>query len=82
MCTTRTWNEIEVLEGPQGTLFGGGAEAGVIRYITNKPKINVTEGDVRSQLRHPRRQAATRPAAGSRRFNVPVIAGIRLPCAE
>jgi iron complex outermembrane recepter protein len=35
---------IEVLEGPQGTLFGGGAEAGVIRYITNKPKLNKTEG--------------------------------------
>ena len=35
---------IEVLEGPQGTLFGGGAEAGAIRYITNKPKLNVTEG--------------------------------------
>src|SRR6267142_907952 len=37
---------IEVLEGPQGTLFGAGAQAGVIRYITNKPKINVTEGIV------------------------------------
>ena len=37
---------IEVLEGPQGTLFGAGAEAGVVRYITNKPKLNVTEGDV------------------------------------
>jgi iron complex outermembrane recepter protein len=36
---------IEVLEGPQGTLFGGGAQAGVIRYITNKPKLNVTEGN-------------------------------------
>ncbi len=35
---------IEVLEGPQGTLFGGGAEAGVVRYITNKPKLDVTEG--------------------------------------
>jgi len=34
---------IEVLEGPQGTLFGAGAQAGVVRYITNKPKINVTE---------------------------------------
>src|SRR5580692_6225326 len=37
---------IEVLEGPQGTLFGSGAEAGVLRYITNKPKLDVTEGDV------------------------------------
>jgi iron complex outermembrane receptor protein len=36
---------IEVLEGPQGTLFGGGAEAGAIRYLTNKPKIDVTEGN-------------------------------------
>ncbi len=39
-------NRIEVLEGPQGTLFGSGAEAGVIRYITNEPKIDVTEGNV------------------------------------
>jgi outer membrane receptor protein involved in Fe transport len=37
---------IEVLAGPQGTLFGAGAQAGVIRYITNKPKLNVTEGNV------------------------------------
>src|SRR6202163_1490036 len=37
---------IEVLEGPQGTLFGAGAQAGVIRYITNKPKLDRTEGNV------------------------------------
>jgi iron complex outermembrane recepter protein len=37
---------IEVLEGPQGTLFGAGAQAGVVRYITNKPKLDVTEGSV------------------------------------
>jgi outer membrane receptor protein involved in Fe transport len=36
---------IEVLEGPQGTLFGGGAEAGAIRYITNKPKLDRVEGN-------------------------------------
>jgi iron complex outermembrane receptor protein len=39
-------NRIEVLEGPQGTLFGAGAEAGAIRYITNEPKLNVTEGSI------------------------------------
>ena len=37
---------IEVLEGPQGTLFGAGAQAGVIRYITNKPKLDKTEAIV------------------------------------
>ena len=37
---------VEVLEGPQGTLFGGGAEAGALRYITNKPKLGAFEGNV------------------------------------
>ena len=37
---------VEVLEGPQGTLFGGGAQAGAIRYITNKPKFGSTSGEV------------------------------------
>lgn len=39
-------DRIEVLEGPQGTLFGAGAQAGVVRYITNKPRLDVTDGDV------------------------------------
>ncbi len=39
-------SRIEVLEGPQGTLFGAGAEAGVIRYITNQPKLDKTEANV------------------------------------
>jgi outer membrane receptor protein involved in Fe transport len=41
-------DRIEVLEGPQGTLFGAGAEAGVIRYITNQPKIDVTEANIKA----------------------------------
>ena len=41
-------DRIEVLEGPQGTLFGSGAEAGMIRYITNEPKFGVTEGSVKA----------------------------------
>ncbi len=41
-------NRIEVLEGPQGTLFGAGAEAGVIRYITNEPKLDVTEASFKA----------------------------------
>ncbi len=35
---------VEVLEGPQGTLFGGGAEAGALRYITNKPNLSQFSG--------------------------------------
>jgi outer membrane receptor protein involved in Fe transport len=40
---------VEVLEGPQGTLFGGGAEAGALRYITNKPKLNTFEASAEAQ---------------------------------
>ena len=31
---------IEVLPGPQGTLFGASAQAGTIRLITNKPQVD------------------------------------------
>ena len=41
-------NRIEILEGPQGTLFGSGAEAGVIRYITNEPKLDRTEASIKA----------------------------------
>ena len=30
-------SRVEVLEGPQGTLFGASSEAGTVRMITNKP---------------------------------------------
>ncbi|GAB4193592.1 MAG: TonB-dependent receptor [Wenzhouxiangellaceae bacterium] len=41
---------VEVLPGPQGTLFGASSQAGTIRYITNKPVINEFDAGIKSSL--------------------------------
>ncbi|HEX4140698.1 MAG TPA: TonB-dependent receptor plug domain-containing protein, partial [Candidatus Methylacidiphilales bacterium] len=63
---------IEVLEGPQGTLFGAGAQAGVLRYITNKPKLDVTEGSVDAS--YGTTAHGENNSSGTAMVNIPLIA--------
>jgi outer membrane receptor protein involved in Fe transport len=41
---------VEVLRGPQGTLFGSGSLGGAVRIITNQPNVNEAEGFVYASL--------------------------------
>lgn len=44
---TADMNRIEVLAGPQGTLFGASSQAGTVRLITNKPDFSGTYGKMK-----------------------------------
>lgn len=61
---------VEVLEGPQGTLFGGGAEAGAVRYITNKPILGQWGGHIEGSYGGTSHGAANSAFNGT--VNIPV----------
>jgi len=44
-------SRIEVLSGPQGTLFGASSQAGVVRLITNKPVIGESASSLEIERR-------------------------------
>ena len=63
---------VEVLRGPQGTLFGGGSFSGTMRYITNRANVAEFETNVAASL------SSTAEAAGPNysfdgMVNIPVV---------
>jgi outer membrane receptor protein involved in Fe transport len=43
-------DRVEVLRGPQGTLFGAGSEGGTVRYITPQPSLTTYSGFAHSEV--------------------------------
>ena len=62
---------VEALAGPQGTLYGSDAQAGTLRIITNKPKMNEFEAVLDGEVRG----GSTSDASynGSLVFNLPIV---------
>jgi iron complex outermembrane recepter protein len=63
-------DRVEVLRGPQGTLFGAGSLSGTVRYITNQPQLHVTTGSVALDVNTA--QHGNQGGNGKFLFNVPV----------
>ncbi len=70
---------IEFIRGPQGTLYGAGAMAGTVRYITQKPDATAFSATVETSVADTEGGAGSRSVRGM--LNAPVIdnaLGLRL----
>jgi iron complex outermembrane recepter protein len=64
-------DRVEVLKGPQGTLFGAGALAGVVRIITQRPNLEEVEG--RAEMEGSTYDGGDNSYAVSGTINIPVL---------
>ena len=47
-------DRIEVLRGPQGTLYGAGSMGGTVKFVSNQPDLKATSSDFYSELSNTR----------------------------
>jgi iron complex outermembrane receptor protein len=66
-------DRIEVLRGPQGTLFGAGSEGGTVRYITTQPSVTKTSIYSRAEVSYTQGGAPNYEAGVA--GGTPIIAG-------
>ena len=64
---------VEVLAGPQGTLYGASSQAGTIRIITNKPNLDTLEFGFEASVSNTRHGTGSNSAEAV--LNVPLIDG-------
>jgi outer membrane receptor protein involved in Fe transport len=75
-------NHVEVLRGPQGTLYGSGSMGGTIKLVTNQPKLGVLEGATDLNVSDTKHGSAN--GGGSLMLNLPLgeVAALRVVATE
>jgi iron complex outermembrane recepter protein len=63
-------DRIEVLRGPQGTLYGSGSMGGTVKIITNQPKLDIWESSFQGTLSDT--QGGSGNGGGNFMMNVPI----------
>jgi iron complex outermembrane receptor protein len=63
-------DRIEVLRGPQGTLYGSGSMGGTVKIITNQPKLDTWEGSFQGTLSDT--QGGSGNGGGNFMLNIPI----------
>ena len=66
-------DHVEVLRGPQGTLYGASSMGGTIKFITNQPNLKETSTDIYTE--YSKYQGGKSAETGSIVFNKPLIPG-------
>lgn len=66
-------NRIEVLKGPQGTLFGASSQGGALRLITNKPNLDEYEAGVTVDISDTSGGEGSTTVEGF--INIPIVEG-------
>jgi outer membrane receptor protein involved in Fe transport len=63
-------NRIELLRGPQGTLYGSGSMGGTVKVITNQPKLGAYEGSFQGTVSDT--QGGSGNGGGNFMLNLPI----------
>ena len=64
-------DRIEVLRGPQGTLYGASSEGGTIRFLTRQPDLTGVSGAAEADVSSTRNGAGNYDVQGA--INIPVV---------
>jgi len=64
---------VEVLKGPQGTLYGQGAMAGMVRFVSKTPRLDVFSGEVKADVSSIKDGDTNSKVSGA--VNLPLIEG-------